>query len=141
MRRKTYWYRTDIPRDSGIYWVDFCFYWFRIMLKERIVKGVVFEKRLYLPPWVHDKDLCRGYWDEFTRKVHLNAANKNYNMHGTRVSHVRTLLHEMYHALDPGAQESYVHDVAEPELWELSSDAQRAYLRKYVRNQWIQQHN
>jgi len=133
MRKKRYWYRTSIPRDSGIYWVDFCFYWFRIILNERVVKEVVFKKRLRLQSWHHDKDICRGYWDEFERRIYLNLAIVD----GTRkhIPVAKTFIHELYHVLDPGASESYVHDIAEQELWELCSEIQRAFLRRYLRKQ------
>lgn len=139
MRRKIYWYRTNTPHDSGIYWVDFCFHWFRVMVKTRVVKEIVFKKRLRLQPWHRDKDLCRGFWDEFERKIYLNSSKRNIDFTRKHVPLPRTLIHELYHILDPAALEPYVRYVVELELWELASDAQRKFLYRYIRKQWIRQ--
>lgn len=138
MRKKRCWYGTEVSRDSGIYWVDFHFYWFRYILNH-VVKKVVFKKRLRVPKWwIKDKKTCHGYWDEFMRTIYLNPATKGKE--GRYHPLARTLLHELCHILDPAASEAYVRDDLEDELWELATEAQRAYLRRCLRKQWVRQY-
>lgn len=135
MPKKQYWYRTGVVRESGIYWVDFCFHWFQI-ISEQYVKKVVFRKRLRNHYRRGDKATLFGMWIECEKTIYLNPATRNKGKH-TPLG--KTLIHELYHVLEPGAPESYVRDVAEPELWELATEKQRAFLRRYIRKYLVRQ--
>jgi len=138
MPKKRYWYRSGVVRDSGYYWVDFCFHWIKIALGEGgYIKKVVFQKRIR-----HDDgDLVHGFYLFKEQIIYLNPATRDGQ--GRRPL-PKTLIHELMHALYKDAREWEIRDDEteegfEQDLWDLSTEDQKAFLRNYLREQWIKQ--